>query len=66
MVVSNVYIAVAVSFSSTHYNVTEGDDSYAEVCLEVIVGTVNQVSFVVIETISESATGEPDLEVIKL
>ena len=39
------------------YNATESDDITVEVCVEVITGTVNQISAVQVETLSGTATG---------
>lgn len=50
--------AVGVSLVIMDYNVTESVDMSVEVCLEVITGTVNQISTVRVETLSGTATGE--------
>ena len=39
------------------YNATESLDMSVEVCLEVVTGTVNQISTVQVETLSGTATG---------
>ena len=39
------------------YNATESVDMVVEVCVEVITGTVNQISTVLVETVSGTATG---------
>ena len=39
------------------YNATESVDMAVEVCVEVITGTVNQISTVLVETVSGTATG---------
>ena len=52
------HTAVAVSFSSMDYNATEAVDMSVEVCVEVVMGTVNQVASVDLQTVSGSATGK--------
>ena len=51
------YIAVAVSILPGDYNVTEGNDTSIEVCVEIVMGTVNMVAAIEVQTISGSATG---------
>jgi hypothetical protein len=49
--------AVGVSLVVMDYNATESIDMTVDVCVEVISGTVNQISTVQVETFSGTATG---------
>ena len=49
-------IAVGVTFTSLDFNVTEGDQ-FVEVCVEIVIGTVNEEDTVQVETVSGTATG---------
>ena len=49
--------AVGVSLVVMDYNATESVDMTVDVCVEVITGTVNQISTVQVETFSGTATG---------
>lgn len=49
--------AVGVSLVVMDYNATESVDMTVDVCVEVITGTVNQISTVQLETLSGTATG---------
>ena len=51
------HTAVGVLFSAIDYNATEANNISVEVCVEVVIGTVNQVASVNIQTVSQSATG---------
>ena len=50
--------AIGVSLLDIDYNATEGTDTSVEVCVEIVMGTVNQVAAVEVMTISGSATGK--------
>ena len=50
-------IAVAVSILPGDYNATEGTDTSVEVCVEIVMGTVNQVAATEVQTVSGSAAG---------
>lgn len=39
------------------YNATEANNRSVEVCVEVVIGTVNQIASVDVQTVSQSATG---------
>ena len=39
------------------YNTTEANNTVVEVCIEVVIGTVNQIASVDVQTVSQSATG---------
>lgn len=49
--------AVGVMFSAMGYNTTEANNTVVEVCIEVAIGTVNQIASVDVQTVSQSATG---------
>ena len=55
------HTAIAVSLVASDYNATEGEDMSVDVCVEVVMGTVNQAATVELTTISGSATGEMDI-----
>ena len=54
----NLPTAATVSILPGTYNVTEGTDMSIEVCVEIVMGTVNEVGTVEVQTIAGSATGK--------
>ena len=52
-----VHLAVAVSILPADYNATERTDASVEVCMEIVMGTVNMVAAIEVQTVSGSATG---------
>ena len=50
-------VGVLFSESAMGYNTTEANNTVVEVCIEVVIGTVNQIASVNVQTVGQSATG---------
>ena len=48
---------MTVSILPADYNATEGTDTSVEVCMEIVMGMVNMMAAIEVQTVSGSATG---------